>query len=366
MGRLTESNYSFSHSEMEVHKQCRRRWYLKYYLKLRRNREPRAVARDTGILVHSALHEFYLLGGLTNRDISVSRMFEYIGHARDTDLAKVSETERKDVTEIHEVSRIVLEGYVEWLEETGADSYYTFNPGASGTEVELRAPGPIEGTEIMGYLDLAGTHNQSGDLVVMDTKVVASIDDMIKNLAINEQGPMYAILSKITDPDPDRGFRVVWNFLKRNKQTARAKPPFYQRYELAINQSMLQQFYVQLQGQMEEILRTEARLNAGESHVKVAYPTPSKDCGWKCEFFALCGQMNDPRTDSSWTISQYYTTPEQRAGEKAGSLDTNGSDTNQTSLPGKDVPVWIGLQGTQLQLPPLPIPNQQAEQALQV
>jgi len=330
MGRQTESNYSFSHSEMEVHKQCRRRWYLKYYLKLRRNREPRAVARDTGILVHSALHEFYLLGGLTNRDISVPRMFEFINHARDTDLAKVSETERKDVTEIHDVSRIVLQGYVEWLEETGADSYYEFHPGADGTEVELRAPGPVEGTEIMGYLDLAGTHKQSGDLVVMDTKVVASIDDMIKNLAINEQGPTYAILSKVNDPDPDRGFRVVWNFLKRNKQTARAKPPFYQRYELAINQAMLQQFYLQLQGQMEEILRTEARLNAGESHVQVAYPTPSKDCSWKCEFFALCGQMNDPRTDSTWTINQYYTTPGQRdaarlEAEQAALADTTNN-----------------------------------------
>lgn len=326
MGRLTEDNYSFSHSEMDVFKGCRRRWMLQYWMKLRRKSEPRAVARDTGILVHAALHEFYVLGGLSGEH-SYDRMMEYIALARDTDMLKVSETERKNVSEIHDVARIVLEGYIEWLQETGADEPYEY----TGSEIELRAPGPVENTEIMGYLDLAGTHKQSGDLFVMDTKVVASIDDMIKSLALNEQGPMYALLSKVNDPDPDRGFRVVWNMLKRNKQTARAKPPFYQRYELAINQQQLQLFYVQLQGQMEEILRTEARLNAGEHHTRVAFPTPSKDCSWKCPYLSLCSAMMDPRTDAQWLIDQYYTTPQQREGMR--SVSEHVSDTESTVTP---------------------------------
>lgn len=128
---------------------------------------------------------------------------------------------------------------------------------------------------------------------------------------------MYAVLAKINDPNETRGFRVIWNMIKRNKQTARAKPPFYQRYELAINGDQLRQFYAQLQGQIEEILRTEARLNAGESHIVAAYPTPTGDCSWKCQYFTVCGAMNDmTRNDVPFLINTYFSTPEQREAAK--------------------------------------------------
>ena len=308
MGRLNSDNYSFSHSEMATYKDCKRKWYLQYYLKLRRKREPKALARDTGILVHAALHQFYISGGLDG-EFSKDLMYQFLDNARDEDLLKVEESDRKTVREVHDTSKIVIDGYIEWLHETGADIGYRFNH----SEVELRAPGPVEGTEIMGIIDLGGEHVQSGDLFVMDTKVTNSIDVMLKTLHMGEQGPMYAALAKINDPDPNRGFRVVWNMLKRNKRTARAKPPFYQRCGLAMNMDQLRQFYLQLQGQMEEILRTEARLNDGESHIKVAYPTPSGDCVWKCPYFAVCGTMNDmKRNDVDFLFNAYYTTPEQR------------------------------------------------------
>jgi len=312
MGRLTEDNYSFSHSEMATYKDCKRKWYLQYYLKLRRRREPRALARDTGILTHAALHHFYVSGGLNN-DLSKDVMYAFLSAARDEDLLKVPADEQDTVREIHDTTKIIVDGYVEWLHETGADIGYKFNH----SEVELRAPGPVPGTEIMGVIDLGGEHEMSGDLFVMDTKVTNSIDGMLKTLHLVEQGPMYAVLAKINDPNPDRGFRVVWNMLKRNKQTARAKPPFYQRYELAINMAQLQQFYLQLQGQMEEILRTEARLNDGESHIKVAYPSPSGDCTWKCPYFSVCGAMNDiTHNDVDYLVNVYFTTPEQRMAAK--------------------------------------------------
>lgn len=312
MGRLTPDNYSFSHTEMVTFKDCRRKWYLQYYLKLRRRREPRAVARDTGIVVHAALHQFYIAGGLDGAH-SKALMYQYIDNARDEDMLKVDESDRKAVIEIHDTAKIVVDGYVEWLHETGADIGYRFDH----SEVELRAPGPVEGTEIMGVIDLGGTHEMSGDLFVMDTKVTNSIDTMLKTIHMGEQGPMYAVLAKINEPER-QGFRVVWNMLKRNKQTPRAKPPFYQRYELAINSDQLRQFYVQLQGQIEEILRVEQRLDNGESHVKVAYPTPTGDCTWKCPFMLLCGTMNDmTRNDVDYLVNAHYTTPEQRSEIKA-------------------------------------------------
>ena len=230
MRRHSDTNYSFSHSEMATYKECRRKWMMQYYWKLRRKREPKSLARDTGILVHGALETFYVNGGLRGQ-FSEKHMFDFLDAARDEDMLKVSQLaedaesvkkERKMVKDIHETAVILVKGYLEWLKETGADV------GLSLTlhEAELRAPGPVEGTEIMGIIDLGGTDEQSGDLIVMDTKVTASIDEMVKTLHIQEQGLMYAVLGKINDPDPSRGFRVIWNMIKRNKQTARAKAPF--------------------------------------------------------------------------------------------------------------------------------------------
>jgi PD-(D/E)XK nuclease superfamily len=315
MGRSTSGIYSFSHSEMAVYKDCRRKWMMQYYWKLRRRREPKSKARDTGILVHAALHQFYTNGGLDGAR-SKEVMYGFLDTARDEDLLKVDETDRPIVVDTHVTAKIILDGYIEWLHETGADVGYRFDH----SEVELRAPGPIEGTELMGIIDLGGREQMSGDLFVMDTKVTNSISDMVKSLHMIEQGPMYALLAKLNDPDEHRGFRVVWNMLKRNKQTPRARPPFYQRYELAINDDQLRQFYAQLEGQIADILRTEERLNAGEPHIQVAYPTPSGDCSWKCPYFTVCGAMNDmKRNDVDFLIQSYFTTPEQRDAAKVES-----------------------------------------------
>lgn len=313
MGRQNPDLYSFSHSEMETYKQCRRKWYLQYFRGLRRKSNQLMVARDTGVLVHAALHTFYVAGGL-NAEGTQDLMFEYLKNARDEDLLKVDNAaDRKIVEETHELGRILCTGYLEWLHETGADIGLKLDK----SEVTLSAPGPVEGTQIMGIIDLGGTHELSGDIVVMDTKVTDSIDAMIKMLHMSEQGPNYALLAKINDENPDRGFRVIWNMIKRNKQTARAKPPFYQRYELAINTDQLRQFYLQLHGQISDILRTEERLNNGESHVAVAYPTPSKDCTWKCPYFSICGTMNDLKNnDVEYLIGAYFTTPEQREDDR--------------------------------------------------
>ena len=41
------------------------------------------------------------------------------------------------------------------------------------------------------------------------------------------------------------------------------------------------------------MLRVRDALDAGESHYKNAYPSPSKDCKWKCQFFTVCTLMDD-------------------------------------------------------------------------
>lgn len=313
MGRINSETYSFSHSEMSTFKRCKRKWFLQYYRGLRRRREPLSKPRDTGILVHAALHNFYVAGGLDGPGAE-ELMEQYLINARDADMLKVdTELERKDISEVHDTALILCTGYVEWLHDSGADLDYKFDR----TEQELRAPGPVDGTEIMGIIDLGGTDVQSGDLFVMDTKVTNSFETMLKTLHLMEQGPMYAVLAKILEPDSTRGFRVVWNMIKNNKRTPRAKGPFQQRYELAINADQLRQFYSQLHGQITDMLDLEYRLNNGASHIEAAYPTPTTNCAWECPYFAVCGAMNDMvRNDVDFLVAAYYSTPQERTDAK--------------------------------------------------
>jgi hypothetical protein len=305
MARKPNGTFSVSHSEMQTYKDCKRRWFLQYYMRLIKKRQPPRIAADTGIAVHSALHQYYILGGRTNHEQAHEAAIEHLRTSRDASLATdLSQEEIKTTNEIFDVADILTEGYFKWLEETGADDHWI----VKGSEERFVVPGPLPNTEVKGFVDLHGVHEPSGDLLVVDTKVVGSIGDMMKTLHLNEQGPLYAVLMKINsgESENNRGFRVVWNMIKRNKQTARAKGPFYQRYELAINQAQLVQFYSQLQGQMADMIETDRRLRAGEDHVMVAYPRPSAECSWKCPYLALCGAMNDPRMDTDWLINNNY------------------------------------------------------------
>lgn len=302
MARRVNGRFQVSHSEMATYKECKRRWFLQYYMRIKKKYQSPRIAADTGLAVHAALHQYYVIGGKANHEVGYEAAMTHLEDERASMLARqLTPDEIKVINEIYDVADIVTEGYFEWVAETGADDHWT----VKGSEERLVIDGPVPDTEVKGYIDLWGQHDVSGDLVVMDTKVVASIGDALKTLHLNEQGPLYGVLMSVNNPE-SRGLRVVWNMLKRNKRTARAKPPFYQRYELAINPDQLVQFYAQLQGQLLDMLETERRLNNGEHHVMVAYPNPTRDCSWKCPYLAVCGAMTDARTDYQWILDNTY------------------------------------------------------------
>jgi hypothetical protein len=302
MSRKDNGTFSVSHSEMQVYKDCKRRWFLQYYMRLVKKHQPFRIAPETGNAVHGALHHYYVLGGNNNPDAKAAAI-EFVNTSKDAALAvDLVPEEIKDINETFKVADILVKGYFVWLEETGADNGWE----VTGSEERLVVPGPLPDTEIKGYVDLLGTHTASGDMVVMDHKVTKNPDVMLKTLHLNEQAPLYAILMRLTEENAKRGLRVVWNMIKHNKQTKKAKPPFYQRYELVLSKDQLALFYAQLQGQIADMIETDRRLRDGEHHTMVAYPRPSDSCSWKCPYLALCGAMNDPRMDVNWLIDNNY------------------------------------------------------------
>ena len=87
--------------------------------------------------------------------------------------------------------------------------------------------------------------------------------------------------------------RAYWNTLRRVKRTSRAKPPFYVRPPVDHNINELRAYVLKLIGTISDIIHVEAQLNAGASHQVVVYPTPGRDCTWKCQFLKVCRMFDD-------------------------------------------------------------------------
>jgi hypothetical protein len=264
--------------------------------------EKPALARDVGILVHGVQEVFYLSGGLDGAQAKADAE-NYFDEQRVKAFENSDSMPRemiKDLQQRYDLSWRIATGYWDWLEEYGGDSIYE----NMRSEEKLSMPGPVDSI-LNGRLDLLADDKESGDIVVIDFKVVASIEGMIKTLGMSEQGLQYGLLAKINHPG--RQVRVVWSMMKRSMRTGRAKPPFYQRYDLAINDDMIRQYYEQLHGQITEMLRLESMLNDGHKPHVVAYPSPNSECSWKCQFFTVCGLMNDPRNDVEWMFEEHFT-----------------------------------------------------------
>jgi hypothetical protein len=40
-------------------------------------------------------------------------------------------------------------------------------------------------------------------------------------------------------------------------------------------------------------MRVKTALDEGTAHQAIAYPRPSRDCTWKCPFYAVCPMFDD-------------------------------------------------------------------------
>lgn len=127
------------------------------------------------------------------------------------------------------------------------------------------------------------THNTVG----------GSFDQFYATANMNEQILTYMLLEQHKNGEGERSEGGLFTLLKKVKRTANAKPPFYDQYEVRHNIFSLRSFWTRLHGTVTDLMRTKTALDAGESHLGVAYPTPSRDCTWKCQFFSVCTLIDD-------------------------------------------------------------------------
>jgi hypothetical protein len=278
-----------STSEMTSFKRCRRQWMLGTYRALRPIEDKFYGAQHIGNIVHDILslhyspEDSYPLEDAYNEVMYRERQIVPIEQLDDWS---------KDV----ELIQIMIEGYRQWLEEEGADQDFRF----VAAERAIKAP-LNEDFNLIGKLDaIVARHSDDRAVLFMDHKTTASFEDFKKNGHMAEQFLTYMLLQYLeqhmvvtSDQPPLRADGGIYNMLRKVKRSARAKPPFYDRHEVRHNVQELRSYWMRVLGTCMDIQRTRERLDNGEDHRVVAYPTPTKNCSWDCSFFSICPMFDD-------------------------------------------------------------------------
>lgn len=138
----------------------------------------------------------------------------------------------------------------------------------------------------------APSHLYVTDGYTVSHNTVGNFSEPVKLLPLNEQMLMYILLESLQSETPV--FGAIYNMLRKVKRTATAKPPFYERVEVHHNKWELESFSSRLVGTIIDLqnAQTEVQDNP-QNHHSIVYPTPTRDCHWKCEFFQICPMFDD-------------------------------------------------------------------------
>lgn len=291
---------AISNSEITKWKQCRRQWALTYYWSFQpADQAPAGRPSIIGTRGHAALEAFYGYG------VDPLRALEVIyGDALATD----PEWHRELAIE-HQLLANIISGYLEHLEDTGADRDLEL----VATESDIRLPVPgVPGALFRARLDQRLLRKSDRTVCFLDHKFPATFDKR-NILAIDDQMPFYQMLLTMDSPS-DVVSGGIFNMLRRVKRAVSAKPPFYHREQFTYTPQRIQSIQRRAVTSVKEIIRARKILDDAMTSVQgmepmqaAAYmdevqqtwfmPTPSQACSWACAFSELCVMMDD---GSAW------------------------------------------------------------------
>ena len=298
-----------SNSELQTFRDCRRKWWLSYYRGLQAP-EKRTGALALGTNVHASLASYYSPNG--SKGLALGVLSSIYEEARQS----CSQLEIADVEKDAKLARIMVEGYFDWLEESGIDA----NLRIIEPEAEIEHTLTINGTpvRIVGKRDVIGVNTDTGINTLIDHKTCASFNDPV--LDLNEQSRMYLLLQRLNGSTVVQN--CIWNLLRKVQRTARAEPPFYKREEIYVGEQELRYFFERITGIIRDILSVREALDRGESHRSVCYPRPSRDCSWKCPYRIVCPMIDaDPHVEEFIQLTYKEIDPYVRYADTKGSTE---------------------------------------------
>ena len=305
--------YKLSNSELQVFKDCRRKWWLNYYRRLQPRQKEYTGPLALGSRVHEALDMYY------STDVPLLDAYaQLVEDERAKMVAEYRDTSNLDSEA--ELGRIMLEGYLEWVESEGIDAELEM----ISTEEIISMPLMDGEVELQGKLDMRVRRLSDGVRMFRDFKTVGgSFTDFASQAQMNEQIKTYMLLETAQNKVPDeRSEGGIFTMLKKVKRTANARPPFYEQIEVRHNVFTLRAFWQQIHGVIRDLMGVKKALDEGADPNFVAYPRPTKDCKWKCQFYAVCpliddGSAAEAAIEEMYEVSDpygYYKSPQERKG----------------------------------------------------
>lgn len=309
-GQPIDDPYRISNSEIQTFKDCRRRWYFNYYRRLQSKQKRVTGPLALGSRVHAALDAHY-----ANGDDLLEAYAALLEIDRQTAIEEWLDLEELDSE--GDLGRIMLEGYQEWIKDEGIDAKLEM----ISTEEELTMPMFDGSVELRGKIDMRVRRLIDGVRMFRDFKTVGgSFAQYMKTAHLNEQILTYMVLEAYQNKEGERSEGGIFTLIKKVKRSAKATPPFYEQHEVRHNDFELRSFWLELHGEVADVMAVKRALDAGDPHQQVAYKRPSDSCPWKCPFFAICPMADDGSAVEA-AISELYEVgdPNARYQDKKGS-----------------------------------------------
>jgi RecB family exonuclease len=290
--------YTLSNSEIQVFKDCLRKWWLNYYRRLQPRQKDFTGALALGSRIHEALDQYYSSDGKVDLLDAHAALVK-----KDMELLVAEYRDTSDLESEAELGRIMLEGYLQWMDEEGIDA----NLEKISNEEIIQMPLFDGEVVLQGKLDMRVRRKSDGVRMFRDFKTVGgSFSDFASQAQMNEQILTYMLLESAQNTEPgERSEGGLFTMLKKVKRTAAAKPPFYEQIEVRHNVFTMRSFWQRIHGTISDLMNVKKSLDAGADPNFVAYPSPSKDCKWKCQFYTICPLIDDGSAAEA-AISEMY------------------------------------------------------------
>lgn len=301
---LVNGVYHFSNSEITTFQACPRKWWLAWYRGLTPKHQTVQSAMSTGSRLHVALAALYTpgLSAVTAAAIAIVTLHE----AQEDALATMQMQSLNDEDFDHregklkadfELERIMLDGYLEWIAETGIDADLEVIATETYLEAELTNVARIR-TILIGKLDARVRSRITGTRKFIDHKTVTTFKQ--PTLRMNRQMLHYHLLEYLNTGfnSEERCDGALYNMLRKVKRGPRAVPPFYQRTPIPHNKYEIYSYLDQVIGLMRDIIgRATAFDQISPStqlstHQDIVPARPSMECTW-CPFLKICTMFDD-------------------------------------------------------------------------
>ena len=292
-----------SNSEVQTFKDCPRKWWLAWHRGLTPKRESPVGAAATGSRYHAAVAELYVPDGQTPGD-PLTKLDELHREALAALPDRVEDgwgalgdkltdnDQHAKLLKAFDLERAMVEGYLQWLEQTGADAQLEVIAAETYVEANFFQISGQPRVKLIGKLDARVRNRVTGGIRFIDHKTVGSLFDPM--LKLNQQMLHYHLIEDLTrEPGTARAEGALYSMARKVKRTRASTPPYFAREPIPHNDLELQNYAQQLRGMIAKMVQAENELATGTVHQYAVPSRPSRDCAWKCSFFKICHMFDD-------------------------------------------------------------------------